>query len=98
MRNPVGGDQNKKCFNLNNAVNIPDSFMNAVVNGEKYELVDPKHGPTGKFLDAREVWEEMLKLRYETGEPYMNFIDTVNRNIPSWITKPTYHVSQSNLC
>ena len=98
MRNPVGGDQNKKCFNLNNAVNIPDSFMKAVVNGEKYELVDPKHGPTGKFLDAREVWEEMIKLRYETGEPYMNFIDTVNRNIPSWITKPTYRVVQSNLC
>lgn len=98
MRNPVGGDQNKKCFNLNNAVNIPDSFMQAVIKGEKYELVDPKHGPTGKFLDAREVWEEMLKLRYETGEPYMNFIDTVNRNIPSWITKPTYRVVQSNLC
>lgn len=98
MRNPVGGDQNKKCFNLNNAVNIPDSFMQAVIKGEKYELIDPKHGATGKFLDAREVWEEMLKLRYETGEPYMNFIDTVNRNIPSWITKPTYRVVQSNLC
>lgn len=98
MRNPVGGDQNKKCFNLNNAVNIPDSFMQSVIKGEKYELIDPKHGATGKFLDAREVWEEMLKLRYETGEPYMNFIDTVNRNIPSWITKPTYRVVQSNLC
>lgn len=98
MRNPVGGDQNKKCFNLNNAVNIPDSFMEAVIKGEKYELIDPKHGPTGKFLEAREVWETMLKVRYETGEPYMNFIDTVNRKIPEWITKPTYKVEQSNLC
>lgn len=98
MRNPVGGDQNQKCFNLNNAVNVPDEFMWAVVNGTKYELVDPKHGRTGKLLDAREVWEELIKVRYETGEPYMNFIDTVNRNIPSWITKPTYKVVQSNLC
>lgn len=98
MRNPVGGDQNQKCFNLNNAVNITDEFMNAVVNGEKYELIDPKHGRTGNFLEAREVWEEILKLRYETGEPYMNFIDTVNRGIPEWITKPTYKVVQSNLC
>lgn len=98
MRNPVGGDQNQKCFNLNNAVNITDEFMNAVVNGDKYELIDPKHGPTGKFLEAREVWEEILKLRYETGEPYMNFIDTVNRGIPEWVTKPTYKVVQSNLC
>lgn len=98
MRNPVGGDQNQKCFNLNNAVNITDEFMNAVVKGDKYELIDPKHGPTGKFLEAREVWEEILKLRYETGEPYMNFIDTVNRGIPEWVTKPTYKVVQSNLC
>lgn len=98
MRNPTGGDSNKKCFNLNNAVNITDTFMSAVAKGEKYELVDPKHGKTGKFLDAREVWEKILTVRYETGEPYINFIDTVNKNKPEWITKPTYHVVQSNLC
>lgn len=97
-RNPVGGDTNKKCFNLNNAVNITDSFMEKVIKGEKYELVDPKHGPTGTYLDAREVLEEINEQRYETGEPYIMFKDTVNRGIPDWITKPTYHVSQSNLC
>ncbi len=98
MRNPVGGDSNKKCFNINNAVNITDDFMKAVIKGETYELIDPKHGKTGKFLNAREVWEELIKVRYETGEPYMFFVDTANRNKPSWITKPTYHVKQSNLC
>jgi len=98
MRNPVGGDSNKKCFNLNNAVNITDKFMRAVINGEEYELVDPKHGNTGRFLKAREVWTKILQTRYETGEPYLNFIDTINKNIPSWITKPTYKVQQSNLC
>lgn len=99
MRNPAGGEMSKKCFNLNNAVNLTDKFMNAVVNGEKYELNDPKHGPTGNFLDAREVFEKILELRSsDTGEPYCNFIDTVNRARRPWITKPTYHVSQSNLC
>lgn len=98
MRNPVGGDQNHKCFNLNNALNIPDSFMMSMIKGEEYELVDPKHGPTGRFLPAREVWEELLTLRYDTGEPYMLFKDTVNRNIRPWIKRPLYHVSQSNLC
>jgi len=97
-RNPVGGDTNKKCFNLNNAVNITDAFMEKVIKGEKYELVDPKHGPTGTFLNAREVMEDINQQRYETGEPYIMFKDTVNRGIPKWITKPTYHVSQSNLC
>lgn len=98
MRNPIGGDSNKKCFNLNHAVNIPDTFMKAVVKGEEYELVDPKHGNTGRFLNAREVWRTILELRKETGEPYLFFKDTVNRGIPKWITKPTYKVNQSNLC
>lgn len=98
MRNPVGGDANKKCFNLNNAVNITDKFMKAVINGEDYELIDPKHGATGRMLKARDVWELIMQMRYETGEPYLNFIDTINRNIPDCITKPTYRVVQSNLC
>lgn len=97
-RNPVGGDMNQKAFNINNAVSIPDSFMEKVFAGEKFELIDPKHGATNRYLDAREVWEKILELRYETGEPYILWPDTVNRAIPEWITKPNYFVRQSNLC
>lgn len=98
MRNPVGGDFNKKCMNLHNAVNIPDSFMEAVITGKNYELIDPKHGSTGKFLNAASVFEEIMEMRYETGEPYIMFKDNVNRQIPKWITHPLYNVTQSNLC
>lgn len=98
MRNPIGGDSNKKCFNLNHGINITDKFMLSMIKGEEYELVDPKHGATGRKLKAREVWEEILELRKETGEPYLLFKNTVNRNLPKWITKPTYKVQQSNLC
>jgi ribonucleoside-diphosphate reductase alpha chain len=98
MRNPVGGEINKKCFNLNNGVNIPDSFMEAVIAGDTYPLIDPKHGDTGRELDAREVWEKLLELRKETGEPYIMWKDTVNRMLPEWITRPLYKVKQSNLC
>jgi len=98
MRNPVGGDANKKCFNLNNAVNLPDSFMEAVINEQDYELVDPKHGPTGRKLNAAKVFEEVLEMRFETGEPYLHFVDTSNRCKPAQITNPLYKVEQSNLC
>ncbi len=98
MRNPIGGDQNKKCYNINNAVNVTNAFMHKVISGEKYELVDPKHGGTGNFISARDVWEEILKTRYETGEPYINFIDNVNNNIPEQITNALYRVTSSNLC
>lgn len=98
MRDPTGGDMNKKCFNLNHGINITDKFMRQVINGEDFALIDPKHGDTGQKLNAREVWEKILETRKETGEPYLLFIDTVNANIPKWITKPTYKVQQSNLC
>lgn len=98
MRDPVGGDSNKKCFNLNNAVTLTDKFMHAVIKGEDYELVDPKHGPTGRFLNAREVLELIHQMRFETGEPYILFRDTVNRLRPGWIRNPHYYVGQSNLC
>jgi ribonucleoside-diphosphate reductase alpha chain len=98
MRSPIGGDANKKCFNLNNAVNLSDSFMETVIKEEEWELRDPKHGYTGRKLKAAEIWEAIMDMRFETGEPMINFVDTVNRNKPSWITKPTYNVKQSNLC
>ena len=98
MRVPTGGETSKKCFNINNAVVIPDSFMEKVVKGEQYELIDPKHGATGRFLNAREVWESLLQIRKETGEPYIMWKDTVNRNLPKQVTRPLYEVVQSNLC
>ncbi|CAH9014352.1 hint domain protein [Vibrio phage 424E50-1] len=98
MRSPVGGDSNQKCFNLNNAINVTDDFMQKMMNEEDYELVDPKHGKTGRFLSTKEVWEKILEVRKDTGEPYLNFIDTINANIPKHITNPAYKVVQSNLC
>lgn len=98
MRDPSGGIADQKAFNLNNGLNIPDAFMHAVIKGEKWELIDPKHGPTGRFEDARELFDELMDVRKDTGEPYMLFIDTVNRNLPKQITNPRYQCVQSNLC
>ena len=99
MRDPTTGNgESKKCFNLNHGFNISDAFMHAVIKQEKIELVDPKHGPTGTYVQADKFWEEMMQTRKDTGEPFMIFIDTINRNLPKQITKPTYKVGQSNLC
>lgn len=97
LRIPTG-DVNRKCFNLHNAVNITDSFMKAVINGSKYELVDPKRGGTGEFLDARTVWAKLLETRFRTGEPYLNFIDTANANLPKPLKELGLKINGSNLC
>lgn len=97
LRIPTG-DVNRKCFNLHNAVNITDNFMKAVINGDKYELVDPKRGGTGEFLDARTVWAKLLETRFRTGEPYLNFIDTANANLPEPLKELGLKINGSNLC
>ena len=97
LRIPTG-DVNRKCFNLHNAVNITNKFMDAVLKGEKYELVDPKRGGTGEFLDARTVWAKLLETRFRTGEPYLNFIDTANDKLPEAHKKLGLRIHGSNLC
>jgi ribonucleoside-diphosphate reductase alpha chain len=97
LRVPTG-DTNRKAFNLHNAVNITDDFMNKVQRGETYELIDPKVGPTGNFLDARTVWQKLLETRFRTGEPYLNFIDTANLRLPFELKSKGLKIHGSNLC
>ena len=82
IRMPTGGDTNRKCFNLNNAINITDDFMKAVASGSSWDLLDPKDKSVRDTLDARELWQRILEVRFRTGEPYLNFIDTANNNLP----------------
>ena len=97
LRVPTG-DNNRKCLNLHNAVNISNNFMDKVVKGEPYELIDPKKGPTGEFLDARTVWQRLLEIRFRTGEPYINFIDTANAALPKALKDKGLKIHGSNLC
>lgn len=92
------GDNNRKCLNLHNAVNLTDKFMQAVVNGTTYELVDPKRGPIGEVLDARKVFTKLLETRFRTGEPYLNFIDTANNELPKQLKALGLKIHGSNLC
>ena len=92
------GDNNRKCLNLHNAVNVTNKFMEAVDKGETYELVDPKKGPTGEFLDARKVFAKLLETRFRTGEPYLNFIDTANEALPQQLKMKGLKIHGSNLC
>lgn len=97
IRKPTG-DVNRRSLNLHHGVNISDAFMEAVRSGSKYNLISPKTGKTTKRIVAREVWQRLLELRLETGEPYLNFTDTVNRSLPQAQKDLGLRVRQSNLC
>lgn len=98
IRKPTGGDMDRKCLNINNGVVVTDEFMKAVEEGRTYDLIDPHYKTVTKSLDAREMWRRLLKMRAETGEPYILFIDTVNKALPEHHRVLGLTVRQSNLC
>ena len=97
MRIPTG-DVNRKNLNLHHAVNITDSFMRAVERDEMWDLIDPNDSTVRDSMKARKLWETILEVRYRTGEPYLNFIDTSNRALPQTMKDKGLKINGSNLC
>ncbi len=98
MRLPTGGDPNRKCLNLHNAINIPDHFMEACLNDEVWHLLDPSDGSIRDSIPARSLFQRILEVRGRTGEPYLNFIDTANRYLPQPLKDKGLRIHGSNLC
>ena len=98
LRRPTGGDPNRKSLNLHHGVVIPDSFMEAVKNDDAWELKSPKDGHVTSLIKARDLWIRILLARVETGEPYLLFIDHVNKKLPESYKKLDLKVKTSNLC
>ncbi len=97
LREPTG-DYNRRALNLHHGVCITDDFMEAVRRGQKYTLRSPKDGSPRGEIDARDLFQELVEMRLKTGEPYMLFIDTVNKSMPAHQKKIGLKVSTSNLC
>ena len=98
LRRPTGGDPNRKTLNLHHAVVITDKFMNAVEEDLTWELLSPKDNSIVSKTKARDLWIRLLIARIETGEPYLLFIDTINKHAPETYKKHNLKVKTSNLC
>ncbi|GAA0646320.1 ribonucleoside-diphosphate reductase subunit alpha [Brevundimonas lenta] len=97
IRKP-SGDFNRKSLNLHHGINISDAFMEAVRDGKTFDLLSPKDNAVMKTVDARALWQKILEIRLQTGEPYLIFSDTVNRQMPQHQKDLGLSVKQSNLC
>ena len=98
MRRPTGGDPNRKALNLHHGILVSDAFMRAVETNSEWALKSPKDGIVQSTLSARNLWIRLLTARVETGEPYIIFVDTVNRQIPQHHKLAGLNVKTSNLC
>ncbi|MBI1199902.1 MAG: ribonucleoside-diphosphate reductase subunit alpha [Phenylobacterium sp.] len=97
IRKP-SGDFNRKSLNLHHGINITDEFMEAVRDGAMFGLRSPKNNEVIREVDARSLWQKILEIRLQTGEPYLIFSDTVNRSMPQHQRELGLSVRQSNLC
>jgi len=94
----ASGDFNRKSLNLHHGINITDAFMEAVRDDAEFDLISPKSGEAVRSINARKLWQKILELRLQTGEPYVIFSDTVNNALPAHQRKLGLKVRQSNLC
>ena len=104
MRKPTG-DPNMRTLNLHHGVNIPDSFMQIIEAcmkdpnaDDSWELKDPHSGEVREVVSAKELWQKLIEMRMQTGEPYIHFIDTSNRAMPQFQKDLGLSIKQSNLC
>jgi len=74
--------------NFNISVAITDAFIEALKKDENYKLINPRTGKVVGELKAKEVFDEIVKAAWLTGDPGLIFIDRINRS------NPTPHVGQ----
>ncbi len=97
IRKP-SGDFNRKALNLHHGVLITDEFMEAVRDGTEFNLRSPKDQSIRGSVDARSLFQKLVETRLATGEPYIIFIDQVNRMMPKHHRDLGLKVTTSNLC
>ncbi|MBW2028152.1 MAG: adenosylcobalamin-dependent ribonucleoside-diphosphate reductase [Deltaproteobacteria bacterium] len=78
----------KSLRNFNISVGITDKFMEAAGKDLPYDLIHPSTGKVRGSLKAKEVFERIVRAAWETGDPGLLFLDSINR------ANPTPHLGQ----
>ncbi len=69
--------------NFNISVAVTARFMEAVKAGADYELMSPHTGEVAGKLNAREVFDKIVALAWQTGDPGIVFLDRINEGNPT---------------
>ena len=97
IRKP-SGDFNRKSLNLHHGINLTDEFMEAVRDDAEFGLRSPKTNKILRHVNARQLFQKIVEMRIQTGEPYLIFIDTANKSMPKHQRELGLKVRMSNLC
>lgn len=64
-------------------ITVTDKFMKELIEGDK---------------EKRKIWAKVIQKRFETGYPYIMFVDTANKNAPQVYKDKKLKIKASNLC
>jgi len=74
---------NKEITNFNISVALTEEFMEAVLNDQEYDLINPRTGKSAGKLSAKMVFDKIVESAWANGEPGIVFIDRINKNNPT---------------
>lgn len=69
--------------NFNISVGVTDAFMEAVKSDGHYDLINPRTNRAAKKMAAKEVFDLLVAMAWQTGDPGLAFIDEINRGNPT---------------
>ena len=69
--------------NMSIGITVTDKFMKEMIEGDK---------------EKRKIWAKVIQKRFETGYPYIMFVDTANKNAPKVYKDKKLKIKASNLC
>ncbi len=69
--------------NFNISVGITEAFMEAVKSNQDYAIINPRTGAEVDRLSALKVFDHIVDLAWNNGEPGIVFLDRLNRDNPT---------------
>ena len=81
--------------NFNISVGITDDFMQAVENDRSFELICPQTKTVKQTVNARDLFNTIVKYAHHNGEPGVLFLDAANRQNP---LPHMYDLESTNPC
>jgi len=64
--------------NFNLSVGFDAHFFHCLEHGSQYDLINPRDGSVRKSIDARELWHALGSAAWQSGDPGVLFLDTIN--------------------
>ncbi len=69
--------------NFNISVSVTDEFMEAVKKNKNYDLINPRTNQKVGELNAKDIFELIVKNAWNKADPGLIFVDEINRKNPT---------------